>query len=82
MSDKIRAKVDQTSGSSRIRSRVKQEDDLNVRSSLTLTRRLEQFTNIDNSDLESGSVLVYKEPTENWTATRDLNQQNVDGGEF
>jgi len=67
---------------SKIRARIKQTDDLNVRSSLTLTRRLEQFTNIDDSDLESGSVLVYKEPTENWTATRDLNQQNVDGGEF
>ena len=67
---------------SRIRARVKQQDDLRVRSSLTITRRLEQFTNIDTSNLESGSVLVYKEPTENWTATRDLNQQNVDGGEF
>ena len=67
---------------SRIRARVKQQDDLNVRSSLTLTRRLEQFTNIDSSNLENGSVLVYKETTENWTATRDLDQQNVDGGEF
>jgi len=67
---------------SKIRARVKQQDDLRVRSSLTVTRRLEQFTNIDDSNLENGSVLVYKEPTENWTATRDLNQQNVDGGEF
>jgi len=82
MSDKIHAKVNQTTGSSRIRSRVKQEDDLNVRSSLTIARRLEQFTNIDDSNLQGGSVLVYKEPAENWTATRDLNQQNVDGGEF
>jgi hypothetical protein len=81
MSDKIRATLSQK-GSSRLRSRVEQEDDLNVRSSLTIARRLEQFTNIDDTNLEGGSVLVYKEPTENWTATRDLNQQNVDGGEF
>jgi hypothetical protein len=67
---------------SEIRARIKKEDNLNVRSSLTLSRRLEQFTNIDSSNLENGSVLVYKEPTENWTATRDLDQQNVDGGEF
>ena len=67
---------------SKIRARVKQKDDLNVRSSLTVTRRLEQFTNIDSSNLENGSVLVYKEPAEKWTATRNLNQQIVDGGEF
>jgi len=81
MSDKIRAKLS-TSGSSRLRSRIEQENELNARSSLTIARRLEQFTNIDDTNLEGGSVLVYKEPTENWTATRDLNQQNVDGGEF
>jgi hypothetical protein len=68
--------------SDKIRARVKQKDDLNVRSSLTVTRRLEQFTNIDSSNLENGSVLVYKESAEKWTATRDLNQQIVDGGEF
>jgi len=68
--------------SDKIRARVKQKDDLNVRSSLTITRRLEQFTNIDSSNLENGSVLVYKESAEKWTATRDLNQQIVDGGEF
>lgn len=78
---KITAKVKSGSGTY-VRSSLKDQDELNVRSSLTVTRRLEQFTNIDDSNLEDGSVLVYKEQSTDWTATRDLNQQNVDGGEF
>jgi len=67
---------------SKIRARVREQDELRVRSSVTVTKRLEQFTNIDSSNLEDGSVLVYKQSDENWVATRNLNQQNVDGGEF
>jgi len=77
----ITATVKSTSGTY-VRSSLRDQDQINVRSSLSVAKRLEQFTNIDDTNLENGSMLVYKEPTENWTATRDLNQQNVDGGEF
>jgi len=42
---------------SKIRARVKQKDDLNVRSSLTVTRRLEQFTNISSTNTNGDIVL-------------------------
>jgi len=67
---------------SKIRARVREQDELRVRSSVTVTRRIQDFTDINVSNLEDGSVLVYKQSDENWVATRNLNQQNVDGGEF
>ena len=67
---------------SKIRARVRDQDELRVRSSVTVARRIQDFTDINASNLEDGSVLVYKQSDENWVATRNLNQQNVDGGEF
>lgn len=38
--------------------------------------------NVDTAAAEDGSVLVYKETNSKWTATRLLNQQIMDAGEF
>lgn len=38
--------------------------------------------NVDTAASEDGSVLVFKTATNKWTATRLLNQQFVDAGEF
>jgi len=65
-----------------IRATVKDQDQIRVRSSVAVARRLEEFTNIDTTDLNDGSVLVYNDIKTDWVATQDLNQQNVDGGEF
>jgi hypothetical protein len=67
---------------SKIHARVKEQDELRIRSSVTVTRNLNDLADINVSNLQDGSVLVYKESNENWVATRNLNQQNVDGGEF
>jgi hypothetical protein len=40
------------------------------------------FTDVDASNLENGSVLVYKTQTSKWTSTRLLDQQFMEGGEF
>lgn len=37
---------------------------------------------VDRSNLQDGSVLVYKTSTSKWTSTRLLNQQDVEAGEF
>lgn len=65
-----------------VKVRIKDDERIRVRSSLSVTKNLEDFSDIDVSNLENGSVLVYKTFTERWTATRNLNQQIVDGGEF
>ena len=37
---------------------------------------------VDVNNLENGSVLVYKSSTLKWTATRTLEQQNLEGGHY
>ena len=37
---------------------------------------------IDITNLEDGSVLVYKSSTLKWRATRTLEQQNLEGGHY
>jgi hypothetical protein len=39
-------------------------------------------TDVDVSDLEDGSVLVYKSSSLKWKATRTLEQQNLEGGHY
>lgn len=39
-------------------------------------------TDVDVSQLENGSVLVYKSSALKWTATRTLEQQNLEGGHY
>jgi len=65
-----------------IRATVRDEADVRVRSNISVSRRLEEFTNIDSTNLENGSLLVYKTNTNRWTSTRQLDEQNIDCGEF
>ena len=37
---------------------------------------------VDVSNLEDGSVLVYKSSSSMWTATTTLEQQNLEGGHY
>ena len=43
---------------------------------------LSTINDVDASNLEDGSVLVYKTNTSKWTSTRLLDQQYMEGGEF
>ncbi len=44
--------------------------------------RLGDAVDVDLTDVEDGSVLVYKASTEKWTSTRLLEQQYVNSGQF
>ena len=55
---------------------------IKVKSSSRLTRKFEEFTNIDTEELTNGSVLVYNSVSEDWKATLDLDKQDVDGGHY
>ena len=39
-------------------------------------------SDVDTTNLQDGSVLVYYGTTDKWTATKLLNNQDMDAGEF
>lgn len=41
-----------------------------------------RLEDVDISNLTNGSVLVYKTSTAKWTSTIDLEDQNLNGGQF
>lgn len=43
---------------------------------------LQGLQNVDTTNLQNGSVLVYASATEKWTSTTTLSAQNLEGGEF
>ena len=40
------------------------------------------LSDVDVANIEDGSVLVYKENVEKWVATRDLEKQRLEGGQY
>jgi hypothetical protein len=44
--------------------------------------QLENISNVDTTNLNNGSILVYKTNTNKWTSTTTLDAQNMEGGEF
>jgi len=45
-------------------------------------KNLSDLEDVQDTVKKNGDVLVYNEVTSNWKITRDLVQQNIDGGEF
>jgi len=43
---------------------------------------IEQAANVDSSNLETGSLLIYNVPATKWIASRNLVAQDMDGGNF
>ena len=43
---------------------------------------INNMSDVDATNLENGSVLVYKTNTSKWTSTRLLDQQFMEGGEY
>lgn len=43
---------------------------------------LESASNVDSSNLETGSLLIYNVPATKWIASRNLVAQDMDGGNF
>jgi hypothetical protein len=43
---------------------------------------LEQASNVDVSNVETGSLLIYSAPATKWVASRNLVAQDMDGGNF
>jgi hypothetical protein len=43
---------------------------------------MEDIRNIDFSNLQNGSIMVYNSATANWTSTLNLENQNISGGQY
>lgn len=66
----------------KIKASVKPPETITARTLTTVASRVSNLTDVDASELDLGSILVYNTNTEKWKATKELNQQNLDGGEF
>lgn len=44
--------------------------------------RISTLTDVDVTNAEDGSLLIYTQATTRWTASRNLNAQDMDGGNF
>lgn len=45
-------------------------------------QNISEASDVDRSNLANGSLLIYKATTEKWTASTNLDAQNMDGGHF
>lgn len=43
---------------------------------------MSDINNIDFSNLQNGSMMVYNSTTQNWTSTLNLESQNISGGQY
>ena len=67
---------------SRVRASVKTDRNIRARATPAPAQNLENLTNVDSTELETGSVIVYNTNTSKWKTTRELNNQSIDCGEF
>ena len=66
----------------KIRATIRDQEDLRIRTSTYTSRRLSDLTDIDLTNLEDGSVLVYNTDLGKFEATRTLEKQFINGGNF
>mgnify|MGYP000438527480 CR=1 FL=1 len=64
-----------------IRVKVKSQDNLRIKSSIAPSNTGE-LTDIDLTNLEDGSVLVYSTNSGKWKSTTVLKKQTVEGGQY
>jgi hypothetical protein len=74
----IVAKVNRAGG---VRSKVENQQDLRLRSALT-SREINKLDDIDVSNLQDGSVLIYSTNSSKWEASTLLEKQTVEGGQY
>jgi len=53
-----------------------------TRNAFVIAKKLEEFTDVNTTVLNDGSVLVYDLNKDEWVSTTLLNEQELDAGEF
>jgi len=66
----------------KIKATIKDQNDLRIRTSSFQSRRLGDLTDVDTTNLQDGSVLVYNTSTTKFETTITLEKQIINGGNF
>jgi len=66
----------------KIKATIKDQNDLRIRTSSFQSRRLGALTDVDTTNLQDGSVLVYNSSTTKFETTITLEKQIINGGNF
>jgi len=66
----------------KIKATIKDQQDLRIRTSSFQSRRLGDLTDVDTTNLQDGSVLVYNSATTKFETTITLEKQIINGGNF
>lgn len=66
----------------KIKATIKDQNDLRIRTSSFQSRRLADLTDVDTTNLQDGSVLVYNTSTTKFETTITLEKQIINGGNF
>ena len=66
----------------KIKATIKDQNDLRIRTSSLQSRRLGDLTDVDTTNLQDGSVLVYNSSTTKFETTITLEKQIINGGNF
>lgn len=66
----------------KIKATIKDQNDLRIRTSSFQLRRLGDLTDVDTTNLQDGSVLVYNSSTTKFETTITLEKQIINGGNF
>jgi hypothetical protein len=66
----------------KIKATIKDQNDLRIRTSSFQSRRLGDLTDVDTTNLQDGSVLVYNSATTKFETTITLEKQIINGGNF
>jgi GrpB-like predicted nucleotidyltransferase (UPF0157 family) len=64
-----------------IRVKIASQDSLRIKSAIGSTA-ISQLDDIDVTDLQDGSVLVYSEDVGKWKSTRQLEKQTIECGQY
>ena len=66
----------------KIKATIQDQNDLRIRTSSFQSRRLGDLTDVDTTNLQDGSVLVYNSSTTKFETTITLEKQIINGGNF
>ena len=66
----------------KIKATIKDQHDLKIRTSTFTRKNISDFDDVDSTNLEDGSVLVYDANAGKWESTRVLEKQIINGGNF
>lgn len=82
MSNTIKARILSKQQSKSISASIQAQRELKLKTESFIVRNVSDLTDIDTTNLENGSLLIFNTSTNKWTASRLLDNQTIEGGHF